>query len=412
MIAYALETTLLLGVFYFTFLIMKNEKWFVFNRFYILFSLMASAVIPFIDISVGAGQQIPTATYLLDELTVTTTESLKQTWITWEMAPTLFYLFISLIIAWHLVIQIIHIRKLIRRNDSKYQSNCRIVELKGSQTHFSFFRTIFINQKATDNEDDLKRIIKHEKTHVDQLHSLDVILLELIKVFSWFNPFVWLFKPVMMHNHEYLADQHVLQQGEDKATYLDQIVRHTLTNYNVAMVNNFNYSITKRRIIMMTKENSKVLSGIKLMLVVPIVLGSVVFFSCSESITDQNKEEFTKSDETNPQTEHKQDDTVFTVVETMPEFPGGTEKMMQFLISELNYPADAKSQEIQGTVFVQFVVDKSGEVRDARILRGVHPSLDAEALRVVNGFPEWQPGVQRGEAVSVQFNLPVRFALD
>lgn len=105
-------------------------------------------------------------------------------------------------------------------------------------------------------------------------------------------------------------------------------------------------------------------------------------------------------------------DAVFFIVENMPEFPGGDEALRKYIANAVTYPDGAKKEGIQGKVYVSFVVEKDGSVGDAKIERGVDPSLDKEALRVVKALPIWKPGKQRGEAVRVQYTVPINFALD
>lgn len=103
---------------------------------------------------------------------------------------------------------------------------------------------------------------------------------------------------------------------------------------------------------------------------------------------------------------------IFTIVEEMPEFPGGGEKaLLQYLSNNIKYPAIARENGITGTVYVTFEIDQNGKVKDAKILRGIGGGCDEEALRVVMSMPAWKPGKQRGKPVRVQYNLPVRFVL-
>jgi len=101
----------------------------------------------------------------------------------------------------------------------------------------------------------------------------------------------------------------------------------------------------------------------------------------------------------------------FTIVEDMPEFIGGEKEMLRYLITNTKYPEIEKKLGNQGTVWVSFVVGKDGKVKNAKIERGVSEYLDKEALRVINAMPDWIPGKQRGKAVNVSFNLPVKFVL-
>jgi protein TonB len=102
---------------------------------------------------------------------------------------------------------------------------------------------------------------------------------------------------------------------------------------------------------------------------------------------------------------------VFTVVEEMPTFPGGEEELFKYLQKGIKYPAIARENNITGRVYVTFVVDKDGKIRDAKVLRGIGGGCDEEALRVVRSMPDWKPGRQNGRNVQVQYNLPVNFNL-
>ena len=106
-----------------------------------------------------------------------------------------------------------------------------------------------------------------------------------------------------------------------------------------------------------------------------------------------------------------QEGEVFTVVEEMPQFPGGMGEAMRFLAKNIRYPAEAQKAKIEGRVIVRFVVTRDGKVSDAEVVRGVSPDLDAEAIRVVGLMPDWIPGKQRGKAVPVKYTMPIMFRL-
>lgn len=103
--------------------------------------------------------------------------------------------------------------------------------------------------------------------------------------------------------------------------------------------------------------------------------------------------------------------TVFVVVETMPEFPGGQQALFKYLNESVKYPVIAQENNIQGRVIVQFVVERDGSVTDVQVVRSVDPSLDKEAKRVISSMPKWSPGKQRGKAVRVKYTVPVNFKL-
>jgi len=109
--------------------------------------------------------------------------------------------------------------------------------------------------------------------------------------------------------------------------------------------------------------------------------------------------------------EEEEESQVFFIVEDMPEFPGGEAALRKFIANSVNYPVIAQENGIQGKVYVNFVVDTHGNVTNAKIARGVDPSLDKEALRVINNLPKWKPGMQRGKAVRVSYTVPISFVL-
>ena len=109
--------------------------------------------------------------------------------------------------------------------------------------------------------------------------------------------------------------------------------------------------------------------------------------------------------------EEPEEQTIFEVVENMPEFPGGNAALMQFLSKNIKYPTIAQENGTQGRVIVQFVVNRDGSVVDPVVVRSVDPYLDKEALRVIGQMPKWKAGMQRGKAVRVKYTVPVMFRL-
>ena len=110
--------------------------------------------------------------------------------------------------------------------------------------------------------------------------------------------------------------------------------------------------------------------------------------------------------------EEEEEAQIFTVVESMPDFPGCDEARIKYLNENIKYPQMARESGIQGRVFVTFVVEKDGSVTDVRVLRGIGGGCDEEAIRVIKNMPKWDPGKQRGKPVRVQFNMPILFKLN
>ena len=126
-----------------------------------------------------------------------------------------------------------------------------------------------------------------------------------------------------------------------------------------------------------------------------ILLVAIALF-CSTSVVAQTEVE---------------DDAIFVVAENVPEFPGGTDSLYAYIARNIKYPEAAKMEKIEGRVYVTFVVEKDGQVSNAKILRDIGGGCGQEAIRVVKSMPKWKPGTQRGNPVRFQFNLPVSFLL-
>jgi len=109
--------------------------------------------------------------------------------------------------------------------------------------------------------------------------------------------------------------------------------------------------------------------------------------------------------------EDVQEQEIFQIVEEMPSYPGGDQKLMEFVAKNIKYPQIARETGIQGRVFVGFVVEPDGSVSNVKVLRGIGGGCDEEAMRVVKSMPKWKPGKQRGKAVRVSYMLPVNFKL-
>jgi protein TonB len=153
--------------------------------------------------------------------------------------------------------------------------------------------------------------------------------------------------------------------------------------------------------------------------VAPVIVDSVkvedqnkLMISDEQVSTTVNKEVVEVVEQKKEEVEEVKEEQVFVVVEEMPEFPGGELALRKYIAKAIVYPTIAQENGIQGKVFVNFVVNKDGSVSNAKIARGVDPSVDAEALRVVSALPKWKPGKQRGVPVRVSYTVPISFKLE
>ncbi len=346
---------------------------------------------------------------------------------------------------------------------------------------------MFVSQKL-ESTPGWEKMLAHESEHIRQGHTVDILILELISIFQWFNPFFWLLRRVIKENHEFMADHAVLNNGVETSQYKKILVSQFIGS-QFSIANNFNSSLIKSRLKMMTKIKSSKKAKFRYLSGIIMTVALVLVFACENketaivepetgvqiksvsgeqplvlidgemadmdamqkldpaSIESVNVvkdasaasyvEEYgdlaqngvieinLKSGTTDAKNESSKDVTVvaygsesdvqdadvFNIVEEMPEFPGGDIALRRLIAETVKYPVIAKENGYQGKVYVSFVVEKDGTVGRAKIARGVTPSLDAEAIRVVKELPNWKPGKQRGQAVAVSFTVPINFVL-
>jgi TonB family protein len=232
-------------------------------------------------------------------------------------------------------------------------------------------------------------------------------------IVQWFNPFVWYYRTSLKSLHEYLADEGVLLKGYNPVNYQNLLIGQYMGIQVNDLTNNFNHSLLKKRITMMTKSKSNYFAKLKVLLVTPVAFFLVVAFTVSPVVkTVAQVDKQTQKVEAKSQS--PQDDgqnEIFTVVEDIPKFPGGEEARAKYMVENIVYPEAAKKAGKQGTVYVTFVIEKEGSVSNVKVLRGFDKDCDEVALNVVKNMPKWEPGKQRGEAVRVQFNMPIKFNL-
>jgi murein DD-endopeptidase MepM/ murein hydrolase activator NlpD len=271
---YLFETAIIISCFYvFYELFLKRDTWFGFNRFFLLFGVVFSLLVPLLDFSasvdlVHSKNQFEFNEYLYIGNTVNNLKEKTVESVSHVNFIFLIYLLISGLYLLRFVYQFYKIIKIIPANEIINDKNKKIVFLKDNTAPFSFFNYIFISK----DDYGLNDLLQHEFVHAQQKHSLDIILLELILVFQWFNPFMYRYRRAFKEIHEYLADQGVMKVNHDKIAYQKLILDQIEKSFKVNLASHFNYSLTKNRIKMMTRINSSRTAKLKLILIVPFTV--------------------------------------------------------------------------------------------------------------------------------------------
>ncbi len=454
---YTIATVVSLGIFYSAYAVfLRGEPMFRFNRIYLLLSLLLSFLIPLLifipDMNLHLGSANP-GKGIMNIITLAPVEISAETGRSITIFNVLgFIYYIGLaFFAGRLLIRLISIIKIVRSGSRSIENETAVTWIASGNPPFSFIRTIYLPVNLQ-GKTQLDKIIRHEQIHIQEHHSMDILFIQIMQIVSWFNPFIPLIEKSLREIHEFEADKAVIFAGTDPVIYTRLLFENDKTALAVVLGNNFNYSLIKRRLSMFYKKSTR-FARLKAVLVLPLAICSVMFYavSCNQSELDVKKnissadtsenyiadpstgeveysttpavvdEKVIKTGEgvpppppppPPPTSKNTGPNEVFTVVETMPQFPGGDEARMTYLMNTIQYPEAAKKEGQQGTVFVSFIIEKDGSIKDAKVLRGIGKECDQEALRVIKGMPKWVPGKQRGEEVRVQFNMPIKFKLD
>src|SRR3989339_172941 len=425
--------TLLYSVYW---LFLKKDTFFFMNRFYLMGSIVLSLFLPLFSFPVSVDATGDQYAELLQTITITENgfnSALNENLNIYQVLMII-YITGATLFLFRFLFQILQLSRLVKRFGITRKEGLYIVSTDANYAPFSFFNLVFLNDKM--QKDDAEKIIAHELIHVKQFHSFDIVVLELLTVFQWFNPVVWFFRYSLKEVHEYLADEGVLLKGYEKAKYQQLLLTMSIGAQVNDLSNNFNKSLIKRRFIMMTKMKSPLPARFKIMLVIPFISAFILVFACSNK---ENPEPLVQDNVTNSESQINSDvppppppppvpgsveeqnaknsigesgKKVHKTVEVMPEFKGGHEAMVNFLIANVKYPENAKKKGIQGKVFVSFIVGKKGKISNVRVVKGVNQELDAAAVRVVASMPDWNPGKDKGKTVDVELTLPIQFKLN
>ena len=632
-LVYILKSSVCLALFYLFYrLLLSKETFHRFNRLALLGVLVLSCAVPLIEVTVQEPSEMTQPFLALEEMVVMEpVVALDETpmYFPWKELMLLAYvggiLFFLVRHLWSLGRMVRLLRTSRREN---LEGGIILFVHKEKVAPFSWMKMIAVSEE--DLKENGKAILTHERAHIHNRHSWDLLLAEGCIFVQWFNPAAWLLKQELQTIHEYEADEWVIENGIDAKTYQLLIIKKAVGARLYSIANSFNHSSLKKRITMMIKKKSNPWARMKYLYVLPLAAVAVAAFarpevsnkldeissvkvndltSIVETIGVENedsvsknqrfpavpvtetdtvarlpiklevgkkplfvidgkpfgtylslddidaskvesatlldkteamklygekakdgalvitskhpernkvhhgvqfnvpstsdkkfkvsgqvveypshkpvpgasiiirgttmgtladkdgrfelqvkegdvliisyvglqttsvpvqkafesnwvihlREEIQSMDEmtvvamapeekqqavkTEPVKTEKGEEVIFQVVEQMPEFPGGMGEAMKFLAKNMKYPVAAQQAKIEGRVIVQFVVERDGSVSDVKVMRGVSPELDAEAIRVVSMMPKWIPGKQRGKAVAVKYTMPIMFRL-
>jgi bla regulator protein blaR1 len=288
MIAYCINTVICSGYFIVIYLILlEREKMHRFNRFYLLFGLVLTLIVPLVTI------QLQTAPVDVPDIIYSAGNTIKTTVSGKTILPPNERLLPRVLLICYSGVSVILLMKFMRNIylllskalsvRSVLFQEARLVLLDNQQLPHSFLNYIFIDRNKFETGSIENEILTHELTHVRQKHSADIIVVELIKVFFWFNPFIYLYRRSILLNHEFLADDAVIASYQNINAYRKLLVAKAAQAGASFMTSSFNYMITKKRLTMMTHKTSALVEVTKKLAVLPLLAIAITFFSIEVS---------------------------------------------------------------------------------------------------------------------------------
>lgn len=251
---YLAESGAALAVFYGLFrLTLKDDTHFQMSRFSLLASLVAAHVLPLVHVSSPFRQAVvprmPASAF--DEMPVS-----QGPW-DWQQLLLCVYAAGAVFVFLRLACHLRHLLLMARQHPVVHRDGIRLVYVEEDCSPFSFFRTAFVHRPAAGDEQLLEQVVAHERTHIRQGHSLDILLIQVVAIWQWFNPFIWLYRNALRELHEYLADREVLAQGFDPPTYRRILVQQRMSATPLEFAHHLRQSEIKRRLFMMARRSGR-----------------------------------------------------------------------------------------------------------------------------------------------------------
>jgi len=388
--------------------LLRNETAFVFMRAYLLIGIIASLVFPLVhpNFPFLSSNPIPglsnwmTVT-VMPELIIGTTAS---TYLTLSQALSVIYISVLTILSIGLVYRLLKILYLFNASPrTSIHNDYSIIESDEQSGSFSFFRYVFIGNATQFSFEEKNRIILHEQAHVKLLHSSDILLLEIVTLFFWFNPAIYLIKRNLKDIHEYQADSLACADG-DRDSYCILMARMALLSVNFSIANHFNQSQTLKRITMINALKTRP-SRTKLASVISISFVFFMIIACQDQVKNQ------ASESPSAKAELSTSDEVLTVTDQPASPLEGIDEFYSDLASNLRYPETARKMGIEGKVYVEFTVNKDGSLSDIYVVKGISNECNSEAVRAISLSEKWNPGKHEGKIVRQKMVLPIIFKL-
>lgn len=433
---YAIQVIVVSGLLYgYYHLFLRNKKFHHYNRFYLLGAAFLSLVVPLLNIPVYFSEADKDSSVIFQTLSAISipvsanhadagTNAVHQSNIfSVNNLLIILYSLIVFVAIVRIILSVYKLKKIIRTNPVQQADKILLINTEEPGTPFSFFRWLFWNRKIELDSAKGKQIFRHELFHIEQKHSFDIIFIEIVTAFCWFNPFFYLIRKELKAIHEFLADRFAVTE-QTRWEYAELLLMRALDTHQ-SLVNPFFHNQIKRRIAMITTSSKPGHQYLRKLMVLPLAVLTFLLFAFSyKSIkSEMSSEKFTADAAIDPSIVLAGADTtkpvagpgdkIYERVDVEASVPGGDNAWRKYLEKNLNasIPVTKKAPDGAYSVIVQFVVDKDGNISNVRTLTRFGYGMEEEAIRVVKGGPKWLPAMVNGKAVSAYRKQPITFVI-
>ena len=272
------STVWLTGFFLIYIAFLRNERFFVLNRIYLVTGILVSIVFPLFTWHYTVIFPITPTAEVLEPKVVGVTPVSDPFPI--QNLLLYFYLTGALYLIFRLIKQTVAVWKVIRQSETQHFNSIKLIRTDRYPASFSFFSFVFVNPSI--DEPETSEIVNHEQEHIRQQHWMDLLLFEILRTMHWFNPVSWLYGRMIRQNHEYLADERALQRSSNPAIYRAALLNQMFGGPVISLANSFNYSLNKKRFNMMKQITYSPFRKLKLLLVLPLIAGVFYAFATPE----------------------------------------------------------------------------------------------------------------------------------
>lgn len=400
MITYLLKSGLLLAVFYAVYkLLLENERMFRFNRAYLLGSLIFSFIIPLQLFTFKPLFESGLNAIQLEGIEIRTSRApINENYLLEYIFDILkrVYVIVAIVLGFRLILNVLSFFKKINRKETRSVDGVKVILTDEAVLPHSFWNAIFVNKTEFEMGKIPSELLIHEKAHLEQRHTLDILFVAVLQTVFWFNPFLSLFRKAIKLNHEFLADEAVNKQFGEVRSYQNLLLEFASNQQTVALASNINYLITKKRLLMMTKEKSPLAMILKVSSVAAVSVVLLIAFNsqavAQTSFSGKNANDNRISEKTNVK---------------QPQFPGGIEKFYMFVGQNFRMPEEFSKHKMEGKLFVEFMVEKDGSLSEFKIVKDLGYGVSDEVIRVLKLSPKWIPATENGQTVRVMYSLPI-----